>query len=311
MPLHAIKITISDKDESTFVSNVLFELGALSVSTSELKQPGLPEDPIFHEPPQPGVPADSSPPVWQNSQITALYPLTIDIESMVMLIATHFDLASIPTFSMHTELFDEKTPEEWIKHVQKAMQPIQLGNLRISFPWHPLRPDLLDLRLDPGMAFGTGEHQTTQLCLQWLQKVVRPDTTLLDYGTGSGILAIAATMLAPNLTAVGVDIDDTIVRVACDNALRNEVNDRIAFCQSADEPQGRQYDVVVANILAGPLLALADTLAKRMKSGALIALAGLLVSQGPRLIEHYAARGVVLQDAEVKDGWLLLVGRKD
>lgn len=310
MPLNAIHVSVTGSDLASFVSDVLFEMGALSVSTSDLYAGTPKENPIFIQPVDPSEITTVEFTPWQNAKITALYPLSFDPEQIIMSIATHFQLSSTPTFSITSEQFDEKTPAEWISVVQENFQPIELGRVRISFPWHEPRNDLIDVRLKPGIAFGTGEHVSTQLCVSWLSRVVEPSQAVLDFGCGSGVLSITAVMLAKDVSAVGVDIDHTSVGVALQNAQLNNVENIAQFFHNDDEPFGCTYDVVVANILAQPLKRLAKHLASRMKPGGLIGLAGLLASQGPDIIECYAKHGVALKDARVENEWLLLVGVK-
>lgn len=133
---------------------------------------------------------------------------------------------------------------------------------------------------------------------------------VLDYGTGNGVLAIASSMLAENVSCVGVDLDPIALDVAEANALQNGVCDSISFFENHTEPHATCYDAVVANILARPLKDLAPLLTSRLKTGGRIALAGLLVSQAVELVELYQMHGVALQESKVQDGWALLVGVK-
>lgn len=310
MPLNAVNISVSEEGLSSYVSDILFEMGALSVSLTDLNAGTLSECPVFSEPSHDEKILPTVLKGWKGARITALYPLETDMQTLTMLIATHFDLQETPTFSIQTEKFDEKTPDEWVRHVQESFQPIELGRIRISFPWHERHPQFIDICLEPGLAFGTGEHITTQLCLTWLQRVVKPGFDVLDFGTGSGVLAIASAMLAPNVSAVGIDISSEAVTSARENATINNVEHCTQFFENRDEPEAKVYDIVIANILARPLRELAPLLAARLKRGALIGLTGLLTLQAPQLIELYAQYGVSLYDAEVQSGWALLVGLK-
>lgn len=310
MPLNAINISVSEKGLASYVSDILFEMGALSVNLTDLYAGTPSERPFFTEPPQHDKRLPTVLEQWQGARITGLYPLETNMQDLIMLIATHFDLPETPSFSIQTETFDEKTPDEWVRHVQESFQPIELGRVRISFPWHERHPDFIDICLEPGLAFGTGEHTTTQLCLGWLQRVVKPGFDVLDFGTGSGVLAIASAMLAANVSAVGIDISPEAVTSAKDNAITNNVEHCTQFFENHDEPVGKTYDIVIANILARPLKQLAPLLSARLKSGALIGLTGLLTFQAPQLIELYAQYGISLCDAEVQSEWALLVGLK-
>ncbi|PXF49975.1 Ribosomal protein L11 methyltransferase [Gracilariopsis chorda] len=310
MPLQRIQVIVHSSTETAFISDVLFELGALSVSVEDNFRGRDNECPIYGEPPQVGTLGNDSPNVWQNAKISALYPIGYDVEQLTMFIGTKFGLIQSPTFSLQTDVFDEKDPDTWVREVQESFVPIVVGNIRISYPWHNPDPSFTNVQLEPGMAFGTGEHSTTKLCLSWLQRTIKPGLSLLDYGTGSGVLAIASVLVAENISAVGVDLDPEAVNTAISNAKRNQVEDHIMFCENRNEPQDRLYDVVVANILAEPLKHLAGELVRRMKSGACIALSGVLCSQAVEVTESYQGEGVTLQQAEVDDGWALLIGTK-
>lgn len=311
MTLQSLTVVVGSSVDSSYVSNILFELGALSVTVTDADRGKPSEQPIYGEPPQDGLlsptPQNS---LWRNSKITSLYPLSQDMEALQMHIATYFDLPTIPTLSLHSELFDEKDPDYWVRHVQESFTPITIGRIRISFPWHDPTPDMLNVRLEPGSGFGTGEHATTQLCATWLQAAIRPNMSVLDFGTGSGILAIVAVTLEQSVTAVAIDIDPTVLPIASENAARNKVENRISFFINAEEPKREPYDIVVANILAGPLKCLSQLLASRVKVGGRIGLSGVLASQAPDLIECYQQHGFILEESMVKDGWALLVGVK-
>ncbi|CAN8077344.1 unnamed protein product [Agarophyton chilense] len=235
---------------------------------------------------------------------------TCDIEQVTMLIATQFNLNESPTFSLQTDSFDEKDPETWVRQVQESFVPVVVGRIRISFPWHNLDPSFINVKLEPGCAFGTGDHPTTKLCLAWLQRTVKHNMKVLDFGTGSGVLAIAAVLFSEGVQAVGVDIDLNAVDTAKSNAERNQLRDKILFCENHDEPQGMKYDVIIANILAEPLKCLAPKLVQSMETGASIGLSGVLCHQAVDVMESYQREGVFLQQAEVDNNWALLIGRR-
>jgi ribosomal protein L11 methyltransferase len=210
------------------------------------------------------------------------------------------------------ELTIEDVPEtDWVRATQAQFDPIPIGGpLWIVPSWHT-PPDTSDeainLVLDPGLAFGTGSHPTTRMCLQWLVRE-RPAGSVLDYGCGSGILAIAAAKLGAR-KVVGVDIDPQAVRSAHDNAEANTVT--AAFFDASDRlpaPYDTQtYDVVLANILANPLRILAPALTARLKPGASLVLAGLLAEQAEELIGIYRP-WLEMHVADTQEGWSLLVG---
>ena len=160
--------------------------------------------------------------------------------------------------------------------------------------------------LDPGMALGTGSHPTTRLCLEWLEKTVTPGISLLDYGCGSGILAIAAAKLGAK-EVLGVDIDAQAVQAAIDNSERNHVT--ACFEDSAKDIQGT-FDIVVANILSNPLKALAPAICGHVRPGGQLALSGILAEQAEELIAFYAPY-LKLSIHDTRDGWVCLSGTKD
>ena len=167
------------------------------------------------------------------------------------------------------------------------------------------------VRLDPGLAFGTGTHPTTAMCLEWLDGIDLEDKTVLDYGCGSGVLAIAAIKLGAS-AAVGMDIDPQAVTATMTNARRNDVSDRLTVLGSDAEIRGR-YDVVVANILAGPLAELAESLTARLSSGGKLALSGILSDQVEAVQAAYA--GLVEFDAPAYQAqghqtWARLSGKR-
>jgi ribosomal protein L11 methyltransferase len=200
----------------------------------------------------------------------------------------------------------EAVPDaDWVRATQSQFDPIRIsGRLWIVPTWHtPPDPAALNIVLDPGLAFGTGSHPTTRLCLQWLEARVRGGESVLDYGCGSGILAIAAAKLGAADVA-GIDIDADAVRAARANAAANQARARFA---STDEALPSPADLVVANILASPLKVLAPLLAAQTRTGGRIVLAGLLDAQSDEVAAAYAPwfdMGVF----DRADGWTALEG---
>jgi ribosomal protein L11 methyltransferase len=194
-----------------------------------------------------------------------------------------------------------------VQLTQSQFDPIRVSDrLWIVPSWHEAPdPDALVLVLDPGMAFGTGSHPTTRLCLEWLERTVSPDASILDYGCGSGILAIAAAKLGAG-DVLGVDIDLQAVEAARLNAERNAVSAR--FEDSAKEIKG-QFDIVVANILSNPLKALAPAICAHVNRGGRLALSGILVEQTDDLIAAYAPY-IALEVADTREGWVCLTGTR-
>ena len=194
---------------------------------------------------------------------------------------------------------------DWVRATQAQFEPIEITpTLWIVPTWcDPPNPSAINLRVDPGLAFGTGTHPTTRLCLQWLSDLSLSGKTVLDYGCGSGILAMAASALgAPEV--FGVDIDPQAVETARLNTEANQLT--VAYATSDDELNER-YDVVVANILAGPLTVLAPAICNHVKSGGSLALAGILTPQIERIQTAYAPWIKLTVSAE-RDGWVRMSG---
>ena len=287
---------IADAQQADALGDALMEAGALSV-TVEDADAGTPD-----ETPQYGEPGMETQLVWARSVLSALFDAEQPVADIVA------DCAA--ALGLQAELSIEDVPEtDWVRATQAQFEPIPIaGPLWIVPTWHtPPHADAINLVLDPGLAFGTGSHPTTRMCLQWLVEK-RPNGTVLDYGCGSGILAIAADKLGAS-EVVGVDIDPQAVRSAHDNADANNVQ-AIFFDASQTLPapyDEQKYDVVLANILANPLRVLAPALTARLKPGASLVLAGLLAEQAEELIGIYSP-WLKLSVHDTQEGWSLLAG---
>ncbi len=287
---------IADAQQADALGDALMEAGALSV-TVEDADAGTPE-----ETPQYGEPGMATQLVWARSVLSALFDADQPVAEIVDQCAKALGVEAALTI--------EAVPEtDWVRATQAQFDPIPIGGpLWIVPTWHtPPEADAINLVLDPGLAFGTGSHPTTRMCLQWLVRE-RPTGSILDYGCGSGILAIAAAKLGAR-EVVGVDIDPQAVRSAHDNADANAVT--ATFFDASDTlptPYDTQkYDVVLANILANPLRVLAPALIARLKPGASLVLAGLLAEQAEELIGIYSP-WLQMQVGDTQEGWSLLVG---
>ncbi len=290
---------IADAQQAEALGDALMEAGALSV-TVEDADAGTPA-----ETPQYGEPGMETHTVWARSVLSALFDADQPVQDIVAACAAQL--------GVDAELAIEDVPEtDWVRATQAQFDPIPLGGpLWIVPSWHTppdTSAEAVNLVLDPGLAFGTGSHPTTRMCLQWLVRE-RPTGTVLDYGCGSGILAIAAAKLGAG-DVVGVDIDPQAVRSAHDNADANGV-EAIFFDASDRLPapyDTQKYDVVLANILANPLRILAPALTARLKPGASLVLAGLLAEQAEELIGIYSP-WLQMRVADTQEGWSLLVGQ--
>ncbi|MBL8414648.1 MAG: 50S ribosomal protein L11 methyltransferase [Propionivibrio sp.] len=278
------------------LADALLEAGALSASIEDADA-GTP-----NETPQFGEPGSLTTPGWERSRVIALLDSGTDASALLALCAPNAGFAAIPAFTQ-----EDVAEQNWVQLTQSQFDPIRVsGRLWIVPSWHQAPdPDAIILVLDPGMAFGTGSHPTTRLCLEWLERSVTPGLSVLDYGCGSGILAIAAAKLGAG-NILGVDIDLQAVGAATINAERNNVS--ACFADSAQEIKG-QFDMVVANILSNPLRALAPAICSHVRPGGKLALSGILAEQSEELLAAYAPY-LALSVADTRDGWVCLAGVK-
>ncbi|EXI78967.1 MAG: Ribosomal protein L11 methyltransferase [Candidatus Accumulibacter appositus] len=279
------------------LADALLEEGALAASIEDADAGTADETPQF------GEPGSITRPGWERSRVVALLKLDADSESLVRICAQRAGLEEAPTFSQ-----EEVAEQDWVQLTQAQFEPIRVSErLWIVPSWHDAPdPQAIVLVLDPGMAFGTGSHPTTRLCLEWLEGCVTPASSVLDYGCGSGILAIAAACLGAS-DVLGVDIDPQAVLASINNAERNKV--AVRFQDSQQELQG-QFDIVVANILANPLKVLAPAICGHVRRGGRLALSGILAEQTEELVAAYAPY-LLLRVADSRDGWVCLAGVKD
>lgn len=285
------------------LSDALLEAGALSVSVEDADEGTAQERPLFGEP---GMePAETA---WDRTRVVALTELDADQAAIVAQAAAAIDLATVPAFATRWV-----ADEDWVRLTQSQFAPIHIGkNIWVVPSWHEAPdPNGLVLELDPGLAFGTGNHPTTRLCMEWLEAHPAPGRTVLDYGCGSGILAMVAKKMGAGDVA-GVDIDPQAIVSARDNARRNRCE--IAYYSpdelAAAKPEhatGR-FDIVVANILSSPLKLMAPMLAGRVAPGGALILSGVLARQAEEVAEAYAPFIKLGVWAE-QDGWVALYGR--
>jgi ribosomal protein L11 methyltransferase len=287
----------TDAEHAEALSEALLELGALSVDLLDADADTPDEQAIFGEPGEP------PPGVWQHNCVSALFDGDKDASAILRNASAIIGLQQIPQHRIET-LADN----DWVRLTQSQFDPIQISSrLWIVPTWHiPSNPDAINIVLDPGLAFGTGSHPTTRLCLRWLDTNLRGGESVLDYGCGSGILAIAALRLGA-AHAVGVDVDLQAVIAGRDNAIANQVT-KVRFYLPDDAPQS-SYDLVVANILTNPLRILAPLLAKATRSGGQIVLSGILEKQAQDVMNIYQP-WFDLNAPIFEDGWSCLSGRK-
>ena len=276
------------------LSDALLAQGAQSVSVEDANAGTAEEAPLYGEP---GLPAEGA---WPQSLIKALCAQGADPRQIIAGACAQAGLAVLPDY--RTEPVGD---EDWVRLSQSQFEPIRISEKLWIVPSWAKAPDpqALNLVLDPGLAFGTGSHPTTRLCLQWLERTIRGGERVLDYGCGSGILAIAALRLGAR-EALGVDVDPLALVAARANAVRNGVDARFVNTETAPDFQA---DLVAANILANPLILLAPLLAGYLSNGGRIALSGILKAQAEEVMEAYAPWFAMRVGAS-DDGWVLLEG---
>ena len=284
----------ADEQNADAISDALMNIGALSVSIEDANAETVAEQAIF------GEPGDPPPGIWQQNIVTAMFDEDVDTGQIINALVSE---TAIPNFQYSTEIIAE---QDWVRATQAQFDPIRItDNLWIVPTWHEApNHNAINIILDPGLAFGTGSHPTTSLCLEWLTRQSGMDN-LLDYGCGSGILAIAAKKLGAK-HVVGVDIDEQAIIASDYNAKQNQVD--IDFFD-ANSFTHQTFDIVVANILSSALMVLAPALAKYCKTGGKIALSGILVSQKEALTARYS-EWFEMDTPRQKDAWILLTGTR-
>ncbi len=277
--------------------DALLELGAISVNLDDALEGTRDEKPIFGEPG-----ADTG--LWNECRLTALFASGMDVSQAFKAVAEALNIAP-PAFEIG--LLED---QDWVQRNREQFQPIKISDLVWIVPtWHRApQQNAINISLDPGAAFGTGSHPTTRLCLKWLEANLQfaAKPTVLDYGTGSGILAIAAMRLGA-AKAYGVDIDPAALDAARYNAAQNNVIVHFADVESAVDVVA---DILVANILVNPLRVLAPLLAAHTKPGGALVLAGILDPQTAALIDIYR-EWFDLRVWKSEEGWSCLAGRRN
>ena len=290
MPWIQIRINATAKTADK-VSNMLLGRGAQAVTFMDA------QDVPVYEP----LPGET--PLWGETEVMGLFDAETD---------------PAPTIAFFQQIFGEDVgykveqleDKDWVREWMDHFHPMQFGKrLWICPSWRDVpNPDAVNVMLDPGLAFGTGTHPTTALCLQWLDGLDLTGKTVVDFGCGSGILGIAALKLGA-ARVIGIDIDPQAIQASHDNAERNGVAGQIELYLPADQPQDVEADVVVANILAGPLRELAPLIAGHGKPGSLMALSGVLETQAVELEQIYG-QWFDMDPTAVREEWCRLSGIK-
>jgi len=292
MPWIQLKINTTGQDAET-LSDALIESGAVSVTFQDTH-----DNPVFE--PLPGETL-----LWGDTDAIGLYDAETDMAMVIAILENEPLLGK--GFAHKIEQIEDK---DWEREWMDNFHPMRFGRrLWICPSWRPVPdPHAVNVMLDPGLAFGTGTHPTTSLCLQWLDGLDLVGKTVIDFGCGSGILAIAALKLGA-AHAIGIDIDPQAIQSSRDNARRNGVEDRLALYLSQDKPNDLRADVVVANILAGPLREMTPLIGALPKTGGLLGLSGILASQAASVAAAYADRFQLDPVAE-KEEWCRITGRR-
>jgi ribosomal protein L11 methyltransferase len=290
----ALRFDVDAQDAERW-SDALLDAGALSVDLSDPRADTAAEMPLYGEPDEPVAG------LWPLSRINALFAADADVDRMLSDAAAAIGAAA-PLCERYAV-----AEQDWVRVTQRQFEPIEIGaGFWIVPSWcEPPDPAAINLALDPGLAFGTGSHPTTRLCLAWLRETGVVDARVLDYGCGSGILAIAAARLGAREVR-GIDVDPQAIRASIDNARNNGV---AAHFSLPDALGPGRYDQVVANILANPLIMLAPALSARVREGGRIALSGILEDQQAAVSEAYA-HWCTLAPWRRADGWVLLHGER-
>jgi ribosomal protein L11 methyltransferase len=286
-------------DDADRWSDALLDAGALAVDVSD-RRAGTPE-----EAPRYAEPGESADRYWPLSRITALFADQVDAAAALARAAAH---VGEPSPAHETYAVAE---QDWVRATQAQFAPVRIADrLWIVPSWcSPPEPGALNITLDPGLAFGTGSHPTTRLCLRWLAQRLRRGARVLDYGCGSGILAIAALKLGAR-EATGVDIDPQALAASRSNAAANGVAATFEHADAFASAKLPRFDVVIANILARPLIVLAPMLAQYARDGGDIVLSGILSADAAAVQEAYAPWFRIAVWAS-DEGWVALAGARE
>ncbi|MEQ5802509.1 50S ribosomal protein L11 methyltransferase [Halomonas sp. H10-9-1] len=302
MPWLQLKAHIAPEQAETLEELLLAE-GATAITLQDAH-----DDPVFE-------PERGSTPLWHETVLTGLYDDLEGVEAMLERVhqAWAAELPEEPCPEIETELLADR---DWEREWMDDFKPLQMGQrLWIVPSWHePPEPSAVNLHLDPGLAFGTGTHPTTALCLAWLDGLAVSEAldgqAILDVGTGSGILAIAALKLGA-ASATGTDIDPQALTASRDNAERNDVAEpALRLCYPEQLADDEAFPIVVANILAGLLVEMAPMIAGHVAPGGRLALSGILAAQAEEVLQAYLEQGLRMDEPVTREGWVRLTGRR-
>lgn len=289
MPWLQVRLAITPEQAATY-EEALLDVGAVSVTFMDAE-----DQPIFE-------PDLGTTPLWSHTHLLALFEADTDPAALL----AHLALLTGGPLPAHQ--VEQIADQDWERSWMDNFQPLRFGQrLWIVPSWHqPPEPQAVNLHLDPGLAFGTGTHPTTALCLEWLDGQSLHDCNVLDFGCGSGILAIAALLLGAK-QACGTDIDPQALEASRDNATRNGIDATRFPLYLPGEMPADTFDLVLANILAGPLVQLAPIISQHVRQGGHLVLSGILAEQAEEVRAAYQADFILDPTAE-KDGWVRISG---
>ncbi|AJR06870.1 50S ribosomal protein L11 methyltransferase [Photobacterium gaetbulicola] len=293
MPWIQIKLNATAENAEAIGDMLMEETGAVSVTFLDAQ-----DTPVFE--PLPGETR-----LWGDTDVVGLYDAETDMNFVLEMLNNSPLIAD--DFAHKIEQLEDK---DWEREWMDNFHPMRFGRrLWICPSWREVpEPDAVNVMLDPGLAFGTGTHPTTSLCLEWLDGQDLAGKTIIDFGCGSGILAIAALKLGAK-KVIGIDIDPQAIQASRDNAERNGVADNLELYLPQDQPEGIQADVVVANILAGPLRELSPVIKSLVKDNGLLAISGVLESQAEDVATYYSDE-LSLDPIAAREEWCRISGRK-
>lgn len=283
----------TDNEHADAVTEALEAAGAQAVTLIDAE-----DQPLFE-------PCPGETPMWSELEATGLFEADIDTQALRQQLATQ-----IPESILATQRLEPLEDKDWSRVWMDDYKPMRFGQRVWIVPsWcEAPEPDAVNILLDPGLAFGTGTHPTTALCMAWLDAQDMQDKTVLDYGCGSGILGVAAAKLgAKSITAI--DIDPQALLATRSNAERNEVSELISTGLPRELDDDTRFDVVVANILAGPLVELAPVICQALRSGGMLALSGILQEQAAAVREAYSAY-CDMDEPVIEGDWIRLSGKR-
>jgi ribosomal protein L11 methyltransferase len=292
MPWIQLRVSTTE-EKAEQVSDMLMGWGAQAVSFLDAH-----DTPIYE--PMPGEVI-----YWTNTVVVGLFDAEHPMDKVVK------QLQQVSFFKDGVDYkLEQLEDKDWEREWMDNFHPIKFGRrLWVCPSWRDIPdPTAVNVMLDPGLAFGTGTHPTTALCMQWLDATIEPQQTVVDFGCGSGILGIAALKLGAK-RVVGVDIDPQAIEASQANAKRNNVEGQIELYLPKDQPANFQADVVVANILAGPLAELKAVISSYVKPGGKLALSGILHSQAQGVIDAYSDE-FSFDPVAGQDEWVRLSARK-